>query len=144
MLNILLDTDALVALTKTGDSNRQKAIRIYQRLKENGVQFFLSPFTTAETVTVLSYRLSHKEAKKFLIEARKTDLPVLSLEDNSPNLADQWFLKQNKKGTSYFDCYNMALLTRYKNQLDAIFSFDSVYKRNGFKIADEIKIPPVH
>ncbi len=144
MLNILLDTDALVALTKTGDSNRQKAIRTYQRLKENGVQFFLSPFTTAETVTVLSYRLSHKEAKKFLIEARKTDLPVLSLEDNSPNLTDQWFLKQNKKGTSYFDCYNMALLTRYKNQLDAIFSFDSVYKRNGFKIADEIKIPPVH
>lgn len=138
MLNILLDTDALVALTKEGDSNRQKAISIYQRLKENGAQFFLSPFTTAETVTVLSYRLSHKEAKKFLTEARKTDLPVLSLEENSPNLADNWFNKQTKKGTSYFDCYNMALLERYGKQLNAIFSFDSVYKRNGFKTAEEI------
>ena len=138
MLNILLDTDALVALTKKDDSNRQKAISIYQKLKENGVQFFLSPFTTAETVTVLSYRLSHKEAKKFLTEARKTDLPVLFVEDNAPNLADQWFLKENKKGTSYFDCYNMALLERYGKQLNAIFSFDSVYKKNGFKLAEEI------
>ncbi|MBI2018802.1 PIN domain-containing protein [Candidatus Daviesbacteria bacterium] len=138
MLNILLDTDALVALTKKGDSNRRKAISIHQKLKENDVQFFLSPFTTAETVTVLSYKLSHEEAKKFLIEARKTDLPILSLEDNSPNIADQWFFKQNKKGTSYFDCYNMALLERYKKQLNAIFSFDSVYKRNGFKTAEEI------
>lgn len=138
MLNILLDTDALVALTKKGDSNRQKAINIYQKLKEDGVQFYLSPFTTAETVTVLSSRLSHKEAKKFLAEARKTDLPVLFLENTTPNLADQWFNKQNKKGTSYFDCYNMALLERYGNQLNAIFSFDTVYKRNGFKMAEEI------
>ncbi|MBI2326721.1 PIN domain-containing protein [Candidatus Curtissbacteria bacterium] len=138
MLNILLDTDALVALTKKTDSNRQKAISIYKSLKENGVQFFLSPYTTAETVTVLSYRLSHKEAKKFLQEARKTSLPVLSLEDDTPDLADQWFFKQNKKGTSYFDCYNMALLERYGKQLNAIFSFDSVYKRNGFKTAEEI------
>lgn len=138
MVNILLDADALIALTKKGDSNRQKAINIYQRLEENGVQFFLSPFTTAETVTVLSYRLSHKEAKKFLTEARKTNLPVLFLEDNTPNLADQWFFKQTKKGTSYFDCYNMALLERYKNQLGGIFSFDNVYKRNGFILAEEI------
>lgn len=32
----------------------------------------------------------------------------------------------------------MALLERYTNQIGAIFSFDGVYKRNGFKTADEI------
>lgn len=137
MLNILLDTDALVALTKKNDSNRQKAINIYQKLKELGVHFYLSPFTIAETVTVLSYKLSHNEAKKFLKEARNKNLPILFLED-STNLADQWFFKQIKKGTSYFDCYNMALLERYKKQISAIFSFDSVYKRNGFQTAEEI------
>ena len=138
MLNILLDTDTLVALTKEDDSNRQKAISIYQKLKSKGVSFYLSPFTTAETATVLSYKLSHKEAKQFLKEARKTDLPILSLEENALNLADSWFNKQNKKRTSYFDCYNMALLERYRKQLNAIFSFDGVYKRNGFRVADEI------
>lgn len=137
MLNILLDTDALVALTKKDDSNRPKAISIYQKLKETDVHFYLSPFTIAETVTVLSYRLSHEEAKKFLKEARNKNLPILFLED-STNLADKWFLKQGKKGTSYFDCYNMALLERYGKQLNAIFSFDSAYKRNGFKLAEEI------
>ena len=39
------------------------------------------------------------------------------LSEKHYHLADDWFLKQTKKGTSYFDCYNMALLDRYKNHL---------------------------
>lgn len=139
MHNILLDTDSLVALLKEDDSNHAKAVQIYQKLKAEKTSFFLSPFTTAETATVLSYKLSHQRAKEFLKEMRENDLPVLALEENS-ELADVWFLKQNKKGTSYFDCYNMALLDKYKSQFDAIFSFDSVYKRNGFKLLEDIEL----
>ena len=141
MLNILLDTDALVALTKKADSNRQKALDIYQKLKKEGVQFFLSPFTIAETVTVLSYRVSHQGGEKFLEAARKKNLTTFSWDQDTQNLADEWFNKQNKKGTSYFDCYNMALLERYKKELNAIFSFDVVYKRNGFRLAEESSTP---
>lgn len=135
--NVLLDTDALVALVKEDDSNHLKAVAIYQKLKTEKISFFLSPFTTAETATVLSYKLSHQSAKEFLRGMRENDLPVLALEQDS-ELADKWFLKQNKKGTSYFDCYNMALLDRYKKQFNAIFSFDSVYKRNGFKLLNDL------
>jgi len=53
-------------------------------------------------------------------------------------LVDEWFKKQNKKGTSYFDCYNMALMDSNKNQLTSIFSFDEVYKRNGFTLAQDL------
>lgn len=133
MHNILLDADALVALVKEDDSNHARAVKIYRELKAANASFFLSPFTTAEAATVLSYKYSHPRAKEFLREMRSNDLPVIELEENS-DLADKWFLKQNKKGTSYFDCYNMALLERYKNQLDAIFSFDTVYKTSGFKL----------
>lgn len=138
MHNFLLDTDSLVALVREDDSNHVKAVRIYQKLRTEKTSFFLSPFTTAETATVLSYKLSHQRAKEFLKEMRENDLPVLALEENS-ELADKWFLKQNKKGTSYFDCYNMALLDRYKRQFDAIFSFDSIYRKNGFMLAEDLK-----
>lgn len=130
---ILVDADALVALAKKDDSNHKRAVRINNSLQEKGVSYYLSPFTIAETATVLSYKVSHQAAKKFLREIRKINLPVLELPEKYRDWADKWFLKQKKKGVSYFDCYNMALLERYKTQIEAIFSFDSIYKRNNFK-----------
>lgn len=135
--DILIDADALVALVKTDDSNHQKAIRISQLLQKNGCTWYVSPYTISEVVTVISYKISHSVAKNVLQQIRKLVLNPLSLKDHS-GLADKWFLKQNKKDTSYFDCYNMALLERYKKQLNGrIFSFDAIYKRNGFKLVGD-------
>ncbi len=133
--NILVDADVLVAIAKKDDSNHTKALAISKDLQEKGAQWYVSPFTVAETVTVLSYKVSQREAKAALKEIRKLDnfLP-LSLKENEINIADKWFLKQEKKGTSYFDCYNMALLEKHNKFLSGIFSFDSVYARNGFNV----------
>lgn len=136
--DVLVDADALVAITKLDDSNHKKALFIENELKEKRITFYLSPFTVAEATTVLSHKVSQVSAKKFLEEMRVLDIEVFELPDNYKYLADQWFAKQNKKGTSYFDCYNMALLDRYKNQLTSIFSFDEVYKKNGFTLAENL------
>lgn len=88
--------------------------------------------------TVLSYKVSHEAAKEFLREIRKLDLPVFPLKDEDIELADNWFFKQEKKGTSYFDCYNLALLEKYKKFFAGIFSFDSIYSRNGFRTASNL------
>lgn len=137
--DILLDADALVALAKTDDSNHKKAVELSNKLQEMGAGFCLSPFTIPEATTVLSYKVSHQAANEFLKQIRALDLSVLELPEKYKDLADKWFLKQTKKGTSYFDCYNMALLERYKKQFDAIFSFDSIYKRNGFALVEDLK-----
>lgn len=137
-LGVLVDADVLIALSKKDDSNHQKATRIDRLLQNKSYTYYLSPFTVAEVTTVLSYKVSHQTAKKFLKQIRKISLPVLELDKISFELADEWFLKQKTKGTSYFDCYNMALMERYKNQLEAIFSFDSIYRKNGFKTAIEV------
>lgn len=136
--DILIDADALVALIKTNDSNHKKALGINNKLQKKGATYYLSPFTTAEVITVLSYKVSQQATKSFLKEIRKLDLPILKLEEKYSSLADKWFLKQNKKGISYFDCYNMALLEKYKAQITAIFSFDAIYKKNGFKLAENL------
>lgn len=137
--DILVDADALVALAKTNDFNHKKATKLSDKLQNVGVNYYLSPFTVAEATTVLSYKASQQSAKKFLKQVRKLDIPILALSEKYHDLADEWFLNQNKKGTSFFDCYNMALLDRYKKQLAAIFSFDSIYKRNGFTVVEDLK-----
>lgn len=138
MLDILVDADALVALVKTNEPNHKKALAMSEALQKKGCTWYVSPFTIGEVVTVVSYKVNQTTAKKVLKELKKQNLNVMILKDEQLHLADNWFLKQNKKGTSYFDCYNMALLERYGKQLNAIFSFDSVYKKNGFKTAEEI------
>lgn len=137
--DILVDADALVALAKTDDSNHKKAVKLSKKLQEIGVSYYFSPFTVAEAATVISYKASHQSAKKFLKQVRKLDISILELPEKHRDLADNWFLKQKKKGISYFDCYNMGLMDGYKNQLEAIFSFDSLYKINGFLLVKDLK-----
>lgn len=138
MLDVLVDADALVALVKSDEQNHKRALTISRTLQKKSCTWYISPFTIGEVVTVISHKVNQATAKKVLKELRKQNLNLLTLKDKYIHLADDWFNKQSKKGTSYFDCYNMALLERYKNQFNAIFSFDGVYKRNGFKIAEEI------
>lgn len=137
ILDILVDADALVALIKINEPNHKRALSISDALQKKGCTWYISPFTIGEVVTVISHKVNQAIAKKVLKELRRQNLNLLTLKDEHVHLADDWFNKQSKKGTSYFDCYNMALLERYGNQLNAIFSFDGVYKRNGFKIAKE-------
>lgn len=138
MLEVLVDADALVALVKDNEQNHKRALTISETLQKKGCVWYISPFTIGEVVTVISHKINQATAKKVLEELRKQNLNLLTLKDEYIHLADNWFNKQSKKGTSYFDCYNMALLERYGKQLNAIFSFDGVYKRNGFKTAEEI------
>lgn len=130
--DVLVDADALIALIKENDSNHLKAIMISNKLQKQGVCYYFSPFTVAEASTVISYKMSHTHAIQFLREVRKFNVPVINLPETNQFLADNFFVKQKEKGTSYFDCYNMALLDYHKKLLSGIFSFDHVYLRNGF------------
>lgn len=136
--DILLDADALIALAKHDDLNHQRAVKINNQLQKRGVSYVLSPFTVAEASTVMSHKVSQLAAKKFLEQIRQLDIPMFDLKEEHIKLADFWFNNQSKKGSSYFDCFNMAILERYKKQIEAIFSFDSIYKKNGFKLAEDL------
>lgn len=137
---VLIDTDALIALAKSDDFNHKKAVQLSKKLQKKGVFYYLSPFTVSEAVTVLSHKVSHQAAKSFLKEMRKLNLPVFESRENLTSLADKWFLKQKKKRVSYPDCYNMALMERYKSEIRIIFSFDSTYKKNGFKTVEDLEL----
>jgi predicted nucleic acid-binding protein len=87
--------------------------------------------TIPETATVLSYKVSQKSAKKFLIKARRKFVE-LPLNEEIIALADKIFLTRNEKGISWIDCLNAAVVKYYK--LDGILSFDKFYPKISAKI----------
>lgn len=131
--DVLVDTDILVAIFKSDDSNHMKAMKLCESFQAKGTEFILSPFTLYEAATVISYKIAHAKAISFIKEMKEIDLSVYMLSSEHLELAEKWFFKQKGRGISYFDCYNMALMERYKSQLDGIFSFDAIYRKNGFK-----------
>lgn len=124
---ILIDSDALVAIAKEDDSNHKKALKIAQNLKNDTL--YITPFTIPEAATVISHKVSHAEAKRFLIEARARNLNEMLLNFEAVKLTDEIFLSQKTKGTSWVDCFNAAVVKSL--DLDGIFSFDKFYKRLG-------------
>ena len=55
------------------------------------------------------------------------------------------FKAQTSKNTSFVDCSNMAYLQQlHWLRLDAIFSFDAIYKKNGFLSVEDFvaTVPP--
>ncbi len=128
-MRLLVDADFLISIIKEDDRNHSLSIKKIEGLKTSIV--FITPFTIPETVTVLSYKVSHNAAKKFLKEARNKFIE-LSLNENIIELADQIFLSQNADGISWIDCLNAAIVRYYK--LEGILSYDKFYTKIGLSL----------
>lgn len=129
MRKILVDADALIALAFVDDGNNKKAGVIAQKLTNDFL--CVTQFTIVEVVTVLSKKVSHKLAKTYLEFLRQKNYEEFIVDEKNKKLADEIFMSQNKKGTSWIDCFNVAIYRL--NDLDAIFSFDKFYKKMGIK-----------
>jgi len=128
-MQLLIDTDFLIALIKEDDKNHLRSVNKLRVLKD--ALIFITPFTIPETVTVLSYKVSQKSAQKFLKEAREKFIE-LPLNEEVIASTDKIFLTQNKKGISWIDCLNVAIVKYYK--LEGILSYDKFYSRVGIKL----------
>lgn len=129
---VLVDSDALVALIKTDDAHFKTATRLAVQAKKQQVEFFLSQYTITEVSTVLSHKVSQAAAIQFLAGIHQFDLTVIASTESQFLKAEEIFVRQKKKGTSYFDCLNMALVEQ--GICEVIFSFDKIYARNGIRV----------
>lgn len=128
-MRLLIDTDFLIALVKEDDKNHLRSINKLKGLKD--ALIFITPFTIPETATVLSYKVSQQAAKKFLKETREKFIELPLKNEEIIALADKIFLAQNKKGISWMDCLNVAVVKYYK--LEGVLSYDKFYSRIGIK-----------
>lgn len=129
MKKVFIDADALVALARVRDKNHRRAKKIYEKIKKEKASFISSNTSLYETVTVISQRINHQAARKFILKVYQ-GLNFVFIDSLLEKKGLAIFNKQTSKNTSFFDCLNMAILKEMG--LKEIFSFDEDYKKNGF------------
>lgn len=136
---ILVDADAFVAFLKKDDTHHTKSLGILEKLKQNidTKMLLASNYVFAEAITVISQRVSKKAAHAFIEQMKSSDSPFtfLWIDEELEDRAIKIFKEQRSKNVSFVDCTNMAILRQHS--LTTIFSFDAIYKKNGFKLAGE-------
>ncbi len=137
-LKVFVDADAFVALAREDDANHERANSCLQSLLSRPVIFITSNYVFAESITVISLRKSHGAAVQFIETMRSTESRYLikRASEEIEEKAVEIFKNQTSKNTSFVDCTNMAFLKEL--HVDAIFSFDEVYKKNGFKTVEDL------
>ena len=129
-MKILVDSDFLVGFFLTGDAHHQKTKLIYQDTAV-GNRLFISNLVIQETATVLSHLVSMETARMFKQKLSKLNLTEIKIDQKMEDLAWQFFLTQTKKGSSFVDCSNLAIMQVLG--VDKVLSFDKFYP-NEFKL----------
>lgn len=124
---ILVDSDVLIALYRPTDSNHTSAVSLVTRLHNLAYQFVVSNLIIQESTTVISYKMGMNDARKFYSGLSSFYDERISIDENIEKSAWDIFFKQTKKGSSFIDCSNIALISYYS--LDGIVAFDSFYPK---------------
>lgn len=128
-MKLLVDSDFLVALYKPDDSNNKKSKKIFKKIER--FELYAINIVFQESTTVISKRMGMTHARKFFDSINRLINTKIDVDSYLEEESWKIFLKQTKKGTSFVDCANLAVIQRYK--LDGILSFDDFYP-------DELKI----
>ena len=132
-MKLLVDSDFLIALYKSDDSNHKKAVKIFKSLGKN-YQFIALNLVFQESTTVISKKMGMDYAREFLAGIARLIVEKISLNQDLEIKTWKYFLQQTKKGTSFIDCANLIASQVYK--LDGILSFDEFYGKLNIKRSD--------
>ena len=130
-LTLVIDTDVFFASLVQTDAHHHKIPSLYKKLSKEAT-IYVSDLILAETATLLKRRISKDLANNFLQKFEGESFIVVYQNEKLLRLAKEYFLRQNSKDVTFFDCANMAIAESY--QVEAIFSFDKGYERNGFRL----------
>jgi predicted nucleic acid-binding protein len=137
-LRIFVDSDAFVALTVKIDAHYERARSLLHALRAKPVLFFTSNYVFSESITVISMRSSHDIAIQYIETMQALDSPfqIKRAEETLDAEALTIFKAQASKNTSFVDCTNMVFMHQF--HLDAIFSFDQVYRTNKLTLVEDL------
>lgn len=125
-MKYIVDSDFLISFSSDEDSNHQRSLRIYKSIDKE-VELVALNLVFQESTTVVSKKFGMEKAKVFYEMLGKFINTEIKINEELEKKAWKIFLQQNKKGTSFVNCANLATLKRYK--LDGILSFDKFYPK---------------
>jgi predicted nucleic acid-binding protein len=118
----LLDTDFLYACFFANQSTHKKAAQIMANIKDD--KKYASNLVLHELAAVMSNKESQKESIEIIKACRILGLEIIFMNESNETEAWKLFESQTKNKTSFIDCANLYLATKYDLQ---IASFDSFY-----------------
>lgn len=141
-MNIIVDTDALLALINSHDSLHTEAKALLAAMFAQKSQLFILPTTLAEFSLIAANRVGLNQTKAVAeVWTAGANHQMIEIDKELIVSAVKLFRKQTSKEESLFDCFVMAAAARYG--YDAIFSFDKGYLKNinadqKLKLASEL------
>lgn len=123
----LVDANVLVAAYRPDDKLHEKATELIEKLKRDRWTFVFTNLLKQEVATVLSMRVGMVLARKFLQDYTDIIDEEIFIDEVVEKLAWEIFKIQKKKGSSFVDCANLAVIEKYK--LDGLLTFDLFYPR---------------
>src|SRR5262245_20617172 len=120
-MQVVVDTDALLALTDVNDALHLRATALAKQLTALDALVLLSPTTIAEFSTVATRNIGFAQAKKAVDTLYKA-YSLFELDNVLNHSAIQKYRGQTSRYNTLFDCYVMAISG--ETQCDCIFSFD--------------------
>lgn len=128
-MNLFVDSSAFVALRSVKDPSHQRALELMQEVGDTYAELVTSNFIIAESITVISQKVSHWDAVDF----REHDLAALRVVRITEDLEDQAFeifRELASKNVSFIDCTSFALMRSLG--ITTAFAFDEHFTQQGF------------
>lgn len=131
------DCDALIALFLEEDGHYQEASEISKYLYAKGYTVIFPNTAVVEAITAFQRKFSSPKLAGILTDQYTQGILAVECIDEEimKKAADLFNPKSSKKNT-FFDAI-VAAVAKSLNA-DAIFSFDSWYKKVGFKLATDL------
>ncbi len=131
------DADALIALFLEEDSHYLEASRISKYLREKGDDVIFPNTVIVEAITAFQRKFSFPQLAGILRGQYIRGLfDVEYIDESIMKLAAEIFNPKGSKQNTFFDA--LVAATAKKLNADTIFSFDSWYKKLGFKLAGDL------
>ena len=127
---ILVDTDAFVALYNREDPNHIRARSVSASIVEEGSHPLLSVFSYGESITVISQKVGRDYALQYIDDIEKGNAFIFEADRQLLKKGGEVYRNQRSKNASFTDCVNMAIMEQ--EEIREIFSFDRIYRKNGF------------
>lgn len=136
-MDIIADADSIIAQAYLDDPHHNLSIDLAKKIKEKGATVIFPATAVAEAVTAIQRKFSNPDLADVTLKTF-TD-PTLIVENIDREIiekASKFFNSKSSKHNTVFDCIVAAIAM--KHRAEAIFSFDSWYKKQGFKLVSEL------
>lgn len=136
-LVVVVDADAIVALASPKDNLHARAVETAEKLTQLNAQVLYPASAITEAITHIQRVLnSGATAYGTAVAFADPNIKVVEINQKTIRNALQFFSPAASKKNTLYDCIVAAVAE--ESHAEAIFSFDRFYKKQGFKLTEEI------